>query len=924
MVQFKVVSDWGTGFNGDVTVTNNGTTTLTDWAVTFDFDGQISSLWNGSITSHVGSKYAVKSAGWNGTLVPGASATFGFGASPGGASATLRNLTLDGTAPAPTPMPAPTPAPTPVPAPTPAPSPTPVSNPLLQPGGVNSGNAGDRFWGEAYFAPYVDMAVWPVPNLVDIASTRGVSLVTLGFLQAAPDGTPSWAGLSALATNSVNAQAVAINQSIKALQAAGGDVMISLGGAAGTSLAQWYAAHGRTAADLATVYAGIVDTYSLNRIDFDIEGAAVADQAAIKLGSEALALLQRLRPGLEVWYTLPVLPDGLTADGLTVVRAALKAGVVLDGVNVMAMDYGEWAAPTTGANAKSMGDYAVLAATATHAQLTGLFAEYGTAFGWSQLGVTPMIGVNDVLSEVFTPTDAQRLEDFARQKGLGMLAMWSVARDNPGTLGQATATASGLSIAAGTFASVFRDYGTQNTVNVVAPAPAPTPMPAPAPSPAPTPAPTPGAALTIASQDKVLSAYFPEWGIYGRNFQVADVPGDKLNHLIYSFLNLKSDGTVEITDTYASLEKRFSASESVSGEADQWYYPPGDPRATQTVWGNFNQLAQLKEKYSHMNVSIAVGGWTLSGNFSSVCSTAAGREAFANSLANFLNTYRMFDGIDFDWEYPGGGGLSGNSVSPADGANYASLLQLVRQKFDALGSQLGRRYEISVASPAGYDKIANFNLAALAPSVDFFNLMAYDFHGTWENTTGHQAAFTGDPDRYDVKSAVDLYLKAGVPAGKIVLGAPLYTRAWSGVADGGDGGYQATASGAASGTFEKGVYDYKDLLTQVQDPSSNWRLYWDDTAQATYVYNQSLGIYSSFETPTSIAQKAQWAEDIGLGGMMFWDITNDALDSSESLVNAAYESWVLDEDLATIRSQSSLTGEIVVGGDGAISALPLS
>jgi hypothetical protein len=140
-----------------------------------------------------------------------------------------------------------------------------------------------------------------------------MSLVTLGFIQAAPDGTPAWAGLAALAPTSSNDQAVAINQSIRALQAAGGDVMVSFGGAAGTSLAQWYAARGRTAADLAKAYAGIVDTYALNRIDFDIEGAAVADAAAIKLGSDALKLLQASRPGLEVWYTLPVLPTGLTA-----------------------------------------------------------------------------------------------------------------------------------------------------------------------------------------------------------------------------------------------------------------------------------------------------------------------------------------------------------------------------------------------------------------------------------------------------------------------------------------------------------------------------------------------------------------------------------------------------------------------------------
>ena len=93
-------------------------------------------------------------------------------------------------------------------------------------------------------------------------------------------------------------------------------------------------------------------------------------------------------------------------------------------------------------------------------------------------------------------------------------------------------------------------------------------------------------------------------------------------------------------------------------------------------------------------------------------------------------------------------------------------------------------------------------------------------------------------------------------------------------------------------------------------------------AQASYVYQPGTGIFSSFETPTTIALKSEWAAAMGLGGMMFWDITNDALDSSESLVKAAYDSWVLDEDFATIRDRSSLTDVIIVGGDGLLGAAP--
>ncbi len=332
--------------------------------------------------------------------------------------------------------------------------------------GINSGNAGDAKWGEAFYAPYVDMAGWPPPDLSAIAKQRSVSLLTLAFLQANSDGNAAWGGYSTLTPGGTDDQAKTIDAAIAKFKAGGGDVMISFGGAAGTSLAQYYAQHGKSAQELANAYGAVVDTYGLNRIDFDIEGAAVADPASIALNAAALKLLQTARPDLEVWYTLPVLPTGLTADGINVVDQALKAGVKLDGINVMAMDYGESSAPTTGSNAKTMGAYAIQAAQSTYDQMTPLFSKYGQTFNWRQIGVTPMIGVNDVTTEVFKVSDAQALEDFARSKGIGMLSMWSVSRDTPGTLGQASSSASGLSDPAGSFSNVWNDYGTTNAMSL--------------------------------------------------------------------------------------------------------------------------------------------------------------------------------------------------------------------------------------------------------------------------------------------------------------------------------------------------------------------------------------------------------------------------------------------------------------------------
>ena len=310
--------------------------------------------------------------------------------------------------------------------------------------------------------------------------------------------------------------------------------------------------------------------------------------------------------------------------------------------------------------------------------------------------------------------------------------------------------------------------------------------------------------LNRAAPIAIVAAYFPEWGIYSRDYQIADVPADQLTHLIYAFAQIDSTGRVALFDGYAATDKRFSdPRDAVGGVADRYDYPAGDAQANQTVFGNFNQISELKQLHPNLRTNIAIGGWTLSGNFSTSLDSAAERALLTDSVISFLKTYPMFDGVDFDWEYPGGGGLAGNSASPADGPNYTATLKLLREKLNSLGQESGRTYEISVASPAGIDKIPGMNLGDLAQSVDFFNLMAYDFHGTWEGTTGHQAALTGDAIGYDISTAVNAYLAAGVDPGKIVIGSPMYSRAWKGVQSSPDDygladyGYKDASAGAA-------------------------------------------------------------------------------------------------------------------------------
>jgi len=203
---------------------------------------------------------------------------------------------------------------------------------------------------------------------------------------------------------------------IDAVRARGGDVKISFGGANGIELAQAC----QTPQQVATEYQAVVDAYHLRYIDLDIEGAAVADPASVNRRSQALKLLQAARPDVRVSLTLPVLPEGLTADGLNVVRSARDAGVSLDLVNVMAMDYQR--------AGKDYGDFAVQAAQSTYNQLKGLYPSRTPAQLWRMVGVTPMLGKNDD-GGTYDQNDARQLVAFAKTNRLGMVSFWEETRD---------------------------------------------------------------------------------------------------------------------------------------------------------------------------------------------------------------------------------------------------------------------------------------------------------------------------------------------------------------------------------------------------------------------------------------------------------------------------------------------------------------
>lgn len=268
--------------------------------------------------------------------------------------------------------------------------------------------------GGVTFLPYVDASQTSVYNMAAAVRHSGVDGFTLGFVTARDGCVPSWDGRDGIDHGPLAAR-------VAALRAAGGTLRVSFGGADGTELAS---ACGSTG-ELAAAYASVIDRYDLTRVDFDIEGAALADASATTRRARAVALLQRQAKAagrsLTVSFTLPAMPSGLTDGAAVVVAAAAREGVDVGAVNLMAMDYGP-------AYTGDMGSYAVRAATAAQATVKSLLG-LSDADAWRALEVTPMIGVNDIEGEVFTLQDAAQLSAFARRKGLGGLSMWSADRD---------------------------------------------------------------------------------------------------------------------------------------------------------------------------------------------------------------------------------------------------------------------------------------------------------------------------------------------------------------------------------------------------------------------------------------------------------------------------------------------------------------
>jgi len=340
--------------------------------------------------------------------------------------------------------------------------------------------------------------------------------------------------------------------------------------------------------------------------------------------------------------------------------------------------------------------------------------------------------------------------------------------------------------------------------------------------------------------------------------EVSNLPLDKLTHIIYSF-------TEVIDHQIAFTSDRHSKS--------------------------LEALTKECEKYPDLKVMVACGGWGGSGGFSDMAATPENRKIFVDSVVEFLKKYDL-DGLDLDWEYPGLRGI-GNTYRPEDKENFSSLVKELRLAMNQLKPGL-----LITFAAAGWERyFEHIELDKVMKEVDFINLMTYDLAGGIPLTNHHTNLYAKSYDQLDqeVKTALKdndiefqsrsanditkFCIEHGVDPSQIIIGGAFYGRSWLGVPPK-ENGLHKSHNGI------KSAHSYTSIKQMMLD-DPNYIRYWDEQSMAPFIYNKIDSMFITYDDVESLTLKTRYVKDQKLGGIMFWQLSQDTEDNE--LVNAIYQ-----------------------------------
>ncbi len=466
----------------------------------------------------------------------------------------------------------------------------------------------------------------------------------------------------------------------------------------------------------------------------------------------------------------------------------------------------------------------------------------------------------------------------------------------------------------------------------------------------------------MGSATRRVIGYFTSWrtGNNGPAYLAHQIPWDKLTHINYAFAHVNSNNEVSVGADAPTNPATGMEWPGVTG-AEM------DP--TLPYKGHFNLLNKYKKQYPHVKTLVSIGGWAetggyfegdgrvASGGFYTMTTNSdgsvntAGINTFADSVVNFLRTYG-FDGADIDYEYPTSMNDAGNpldfhisnAMRGGLNASYNVLMKTLREKLDAAGAADGKHYMLTIASPSSGYLLRGMEAFKSVQYLDYVNIMSYDLHGSWNQFVGPNAPLFDNGEDSELikwnayggqyKNVGYLntdwayhYFRGSMPAGRINIGVPYYTRGWQGV-EGGTNGLWGEASlpnqgecppgtgegetnkcgfgaigidnlwhdknemGDELGAGSNPMWHAKNLENGILgsyltsyglDPVNNpyhqlqgtYVRHYNSTLVAPWLWNAEKKVFISTEDEQSINRKADYVVEQGIGGIMFWELAGD-------------------------------------------------
>jgi chitinase len=353
-----------------------------------------------------------------------------------------------------------------------------------------------------------------------------------------------------------------------------------------------------------------------------------------------------------------------------------------------------------------------------------------------------------------------------------------------------------------------------------------------------------GCATKMAATDTTRAPKYKVIGyIMGARVDISRIGAEKLTHINYAFGLVSTNGDAFIRTNAPS---------------------------------HLAQLHALKAKNPQLKIILSIGGWGAD-NFSDAALTDESRQKFARSCVNILKQNAL-DGIDLDWEYPGQPG-PGIKFRAEDKENFTFMLRDLRLQLDALSDQRKRvgadRYTLTIAS-AGGSYFKHTEMEKVHGYLDWINIMTYDMYGVG-TPPGHHSGLRapGDTNRFSksTEGYVKEHLASGIPPEKLVVGAAFYAKSWTNVT--------SLPPKLEGGKFQRG-FPYSALARNYLN-TNGFERRWDEAAQASYLWNAQSNTFVSFEDPEALKAKAKFVKANRLGGVMYWEYTEDL---DETLLNA--------------------------------------